>query len=129
MKRNAYPQATPVYASLLPTLRAVAFEHGYALGLHGSLTTDMDLIACPWVSHAGDPEALIEAMRVAVGGCVFTAKDNDMEWTWSTEKPHGRRAWSIYLGDKPTGPYIDVSVMPRTVFIPGGPLAGPQGGP
>jgi hypothetical protein len=38
------------YTSLLPELRRVAREYGYELGLHGSMTRDLDLIAAPWIS-------------------------------------------------------------------------------
>lgn len=87
----------------LPGIVAVARELGYALGVHGSLARDLDVIACPWVETAAPAEELVEAIRAKVGGCLSTQGP--------TERPHGRRAWSIHLGG---GPYIDLSVMPRS---------------
>ena len=40
------------YASLWPDLREVALDCGWALGLHGSLASDMDIMAMPWTEEA-----------------------------------------------------------------------------
>jgi hypothetical protein len=99
------------YTAILPTLRDVARAHGYALGLHGSTERDLDLIAVPWVEDAADEATFIEALRSAVNGTIFSR-------TYPYAKPHGRRAWVIYIEGPPisTGgaPYIDLSVMPKT---------------
>lgn len=123
--RNRHPSATSLYAQLLPTLREVARGHGYALGVHGSLTTDLDLIAVPWSRDAEHADVLIESLRAAVDG---TIDQRVFSCTACIEgeahcphvghnpsiRPHGRLAWSIYLNSEPAGPYLDVSVMPRT---------------
>jgi len=36
------------YKSVLPKIREVARSCGYAIGLHGSMRRDLDLIAVPW---------------------------------------------------------------------------------
>ena len=106
MRSTAYAL---IYAASLPKLQNVAREHGYALAVHGSMATDLDLIAAPWVEDAVPAIVLIQALRDAIGGFIFHEKENDYNPTW---KPHGRLAWSIYLQDG-DGPYLDISVMPR----------------
>lgn len=105
-----------MFAVALQQLREVAKEHGYALGVHGSMYRDLDLIAAPWTPEAVEPEELIEALRQAIGGWIR----NETEWDSNpTKKPHGRLAWSIYTqyakeGENfYLGPYLDVSVMPK----------------
>jgi hypothetical protein len=100
------------YERLLPLLRQVAREHGYALGFHGSGERDCDLIAAPWVEEASDAEVLIEALRVAMDGHILR---NEGATPTYTQKPHGRRAWAIVpLKDNTDGRlYFDISVMPK----------------
>lgn len=110
-QRLRSPLLALVYANLLPQLRQVAREHGYALGIHGSMATDFDLIACPWTDEVSSAEVLAEAMREAVGGAF-----KQPEWVTDrnpSTRPHGRLAWSIHLDPSLTYPYIDLSVMPR----------------
>ncbi len=93
--------------------RGAAHGCGYALAVHGSELRDLDLIAVPWSDEAQDGDALIAAICRAVGGTINGPP---------TEKPHGRRSFSILVGDvvlgnfKPLRPYLDVSVVP---FLPG----------
>lgn len=85
-------------------LREVARRHGYALAVHGSLTYDIDLIACPWRDLATSPESLAEAIHKAVDAIAGQSKSEGPE-----KKPYGRLAWSFHMGG---GPYVDLSVMP-----------------
>ncbi len=82
-----------------------ARELGYALCIHGSMTRDLDLVACPWTDDAAPAEELVYALRDEVHGAIEPADVAD-----PTGKPHGRLAWRIHCGG---GPYIDLSVMPR----------------
>lgn len=42
----------PFYAAgLYPKLADIFRSHGYALAVHGSVGTDFDLIAVPWVKE------------------------------------------------------------------------------
>lgn len=105
-----------MYAALATTLREVARAKGYALAVHGSMATDLDLIAAPWTDEAVGAHDLAIAIATAVG-CPLSAP---------TEKPHGRLSWSISL-DAPafwsfdknrverhlSNVWIDLSVMPR----------------
>jgi hypothetical protein len=111
----------PMFAWMVPHLTKVARECGYALALHGSMVRDLDLIAVPWVDDAKSPEELAEALRAAVDGKIDTLAHVGWDGPDSedphksirenpTQKPHGRRAWSIYFSGRAF--YIDLSVMP-----------------
>lgn len=114
-RSDFYPNC---YASMLPGLRTRAQECGYALAVHGSMRRDFDLIAVPWTKEATDAPTLVEALRAEVGGFLCEKVHHDIlvaegkPLQTPTLKPHGRMAWSIYLGG---GPYLDLSVMPRLV--------------
>lgn len=110
----------PMYAVLYPALVAIARKHGYALGVHGSMARDFDLIAVPWTEEAGQPMPMIDEMKAAVQG-VYTDHEFDHLLTDGhvTTKPHGRMAWSIHLTTKGSdGPYLDISVMPLKPWVP-----------
>lgn len=101
-----------IYAQLLPRLREVSRECGYALGLHGSMQRDLDIIAAPWTEDAISAKELVERLREEFGGYVIGGTGDGGTWTTEhgTSKPHGREAWSLCFGGKP---FIDISVMPR----------------
>lgn len=120
------PTRAPFFACLYHGLCDVARKHGYALAIHGTVTTDLDLIACPWVDDAADPEVLKNALMEHLGACgyaelmrregyseeltkqVMERHGRDIDgWT---DKPHGRRAVNIYME---FGAKVDLSVMPR----------------
>lgn len=101
-----------LYNRLIGPLRDKARELGYALAVHGSLIRDIDLVACPWIAEAVDAQTLAESLLEVA------AKHNNgtafLRAGCPGYKPHGRLVWSLHLGD---GPYIDLSVMPRTVIF------------
>jgi hypothetical protein len=101
------------YAVTYAEIRVVAKDLGYALALHGSLRSDLDVIAVPWTEEAADEETLVKAICEAAGGFILTDRP-------VSDMPHGRRAWTIHLGGcSATVPpdqratYIDLSVMPK----------------
>jgi hypothetical protein len=103
------------FAWMVPHVAQVARRYGYAIGLHGSMARDLDLIAVPWVKEAAPAETLVEAVRDAVGGDIRNDPPTDANRYHETtrnpaRKPHGRRAWSIYFSGHRF--YIDLSVMP-----------------
>lgn len=91
---------------LLQWLTDAANKCGYALGLHGSLNRDMDLIAAPWTDEAVSADQLVSAMAKAAGGWI----DQGVCGINPEYRPHGRIAYTVQLG---RGLYLDVSVMPR----------------
>jgi hypothetical protein len=108
-----------LYEAILPTLRATARSHGYALGLHGSGQRDLDLIAAPWTEDASAAEVLVEALRASINGHI-----SEHEGYNPMSKPHGRRVWSIrpLEGNPRAELYVDLSVMPLLpCMVPGNP--------
>ena len=111
--RNRHSSYALVYAAILAQLQEIAREHGYALGVHGSMATDLDLIACPWTDDAGEPQDMIDAF------CKYLKLMWDIPDVGNpVVKPHGRLAWCLHFDHKSPysvgGPYLDVSVMPRS---------------
>jgi hypothetical protein len=105
LKDRYGPKVRPIaYVCHVPRITAVAREHGYAIGIHGSLQRDLDLIAVPWSEVAVEPDALVLAICEVVGGFIMPHQEEP------TKKPHGRLAWTIQLG---AGLYIDLSVTPK----------------
>src|SRR5690242_12079906 len=119
MPDKPIPKA-PAFTWLIPHLTELARKHGYAIGLHGSMNRDLDLIAVPWIEDAAPAEVLVEAIREAIDGHIIP--DGTPAGKWDGEKfvsavirqpepkPHGRRAWSIHFCGHHF--YIDLSVMP-----------------
>jgi hypothetical protein len=94
----------------------VARQHGYALAVHGSMATDLDAVAVPWVEKVSEPDVLAEAIRECVGGCFPGAETAEQN---AGLKPHGRRSYNIlpsnlFLGvpKLPWSPWIDLAIMP-----------------
>jgi hypothetical protein len=97
----------PIYVTLYPPLADIAREHGYSLAVHGSVASDFDLIAIPWVETPKPADELVAAFarRLALlEGTFGTSMDTEPEL-----KPHGRRAWNLYIGGMAK---LDLSVMP-----------------
>ena len=80
----------------------VAKTVGYAVGLHGSMKRDVDLIAVPWAEGAECADRLVNdlcrALNARTVGC------------WE-QKPHGRLAISIQIDGY--FKVIDLSIMGR----------------
>ena len=104
---------------LIEPLRERARALGYAIGVHGSLGYDIDLIAVPWTIDAVDPVELAEALRLRAEEICGAAINHDkcgaanpayFDQGSPNSKPHGRRVWAFQVG---AGAYIDLSVMPR----------------
>jgi len=102
------------YRGVLPAIITAAKEHGYAIGVHGSLRRDLDLIAAPWTEDYSDKDELAQAIHEAALGPV------QEKYNW-TEKPLGRLAssfpicWTensdVFQLETNLG-NIDLSVMP-----------------
>lgn len=105
------------YIAILGILHDVAKAHGYALGIHGTLGRDLDLIAVPWVEEAEDHETLVREMARVIDGKIYSIitikKDGEnVESPNPVYNPHGRVSWVINMGG---GAYIDVSVTGRVI--------------
>ncbi len=106
-----------VYPKLLEAAREIAQPLGYAIGVHGSMLYDLDLIAAPWSEPCVSPqelaEALVNGLRVPIPdeddeGITFLVK-SPRKPDGFHEKPHGRLACTIMFWGHL---HIDLSVMP-----------------
>lgn len=97
----------PAYVSMYPILSEIARENGYALTVHGTVSSDFDLVAIPWTEQAVSADMLVKAIATRMKLCFgeFGTGVYGPE-----EKPHGRIAWVLGVGN---GAGIDISVMPR----------------
>lgn len=98
---------SPWYVMAYVGLERVAWRHGYALTLHGSMARDLDLVAIPWTKDADDPDKLI----AAIVRFVIVQSDVKIFHPQSTIKPHGRLAYTVPLSRGRN--YLDISVMPK----------------
>lgn len=101
------------FAHRLPAIREAAQAHGYAIGVHGSMRRDLDLIATPWRDGAADKDTLAHAIAEAACGI---SRHGAYDWE---AKPLGRMATSIPCcwatwHDEPGTGHIDLSVTPVT---------------
>lgn len=93
------------YAVLYNSFRQAALDCGYALSLHGSMASDMDMIAVPWVADAKSPDELVAKISDCIDGTVW--KDHHL--MDREERINGRLCYTIsIMGDW----QIDLSVMP-----------------
>lgn len=97
--------------TVIDAIRAIAREHGYAIGVHGSMRSgsDIDLIAAPWTKDAHAPRTLMRAVNKLP--YLWRVKEHDKD----PPKPHGRFAfvWLIQARHGSCPGYVDLSVMPR----------------
>lgn len=66
----------------------VAREHGYAVGLHGSMKRDCDLVAVPWVEAYATPQVLIDALCESLDATEVGPRE---------PKPNGRIAVNLQI--------------------------------
>lgn len=92
------------YAVLLESFRKAALDCGYALAIHGSMASDLDLIAVAWVEDARPVAELVKAISDCIDGTVWKDKH-----VICTENRFGRLLYSLsIMGDF----QIDLSVFP-----------------
>lgn len=113
----------PYFAIIASQLDRVAQRFGWAVTLHGSMSRDLDVVLIPWTDDAEHEDKVVDAIRFFVEGTYITSarKRNEKKMKSSTkdgiahfsvtEKPHGRRAISLYIGHSQY--YLDISIMPR----------------
>jgi hypothetical protein len=91
------------YGRIFTQTRIIAWQYGFALLTHGSRTRDLDVLMVPWEERAYDEIVPAVVNRIAkVAG--LTVKGEP------TDKPHGRKAYTLFLPDMVR--WVDLSVMP-----------------
>ncbi|MGN1187128.1 MAG: hypothetical protein ACI4R6_01435 [Lachnospiraceae bacterium] len=92
------------YASIYDDLKHAAKKCGWALGLHGSLANDMDIMAMPWTEDAKPVEVVMRAMS----DCFAENPFKDMHTIPYYEKPNNRVVYTMLIwGDF----YLEINVM------------------
>ena len=84
-----------------PELRRVAAECGWALGVHGSVVHDLDLMAMPWVEKHTTADELAEKLAAVADNYGRPYEKDDKS------KPNNRIVYTIFAGDS----YIDLNVI------------------
>ncbi len=103
----------PDYARIFTQARIIAWQYGYACVMHGSFTRDLDLLLVPWEDRAASNHDQLIKMIAEAGELKFRDGKEILESTvdWS-EKPHGRKACSLFFPAFHDRRWIDISVMP-----------------
>lgn len=101
---QVYGIIDPEYGRIYTMVRKLAWEEGYAIGLHGSFTRDLDMIAVPWERGNHNPEKLIARIVQATG--LHNMHSNP------GHKPFGRRVWTLTMPEFGDPRFIDLSIMP-----------------
>jgi hypothetical protein len=92
------------YACIFDDLKKKALECGWALGLHGSLASDMDIMAMPWTEDAKPVEEMIQALS----DCFTDSPFKDMHTIPHYDKPNNRVVYMMSIwGDF----YLDINVI------------------
>lgn len=91
------------YAAMWDDLRNAALDCGWALGLHGSLKSDMDIMAMPWTEEALPAPVMISALC----GC-FTDAEDLTGTVQVTIKPNNRTVYTLSIW---ADFYLDISVI------------------
>lgn len=99
----------PDYARVFTIARAIAWQEGYALMMHGSFTRDLDLLAVPWTEKACPPSLLIARIIDSTG-----LRENGHP---PGKKPHHRQAWTLLFPDFTDPRFVDIGVMARDVDL------------
>lgn len=92
------------YASIWPDIMHAAHSCGWAVGLHGSLANDMDIMAMPWTAEAKPVEAMVRAISDCFVGSPW--KDNHL--VAYRDKPNGRVVYTVSIW---ADWYLDINVI------------------
>lgn len=104
------PSITPAYVCMFPILAEIAQSCGYALAVHGSVTSDLDVVAIPWTDQCVDgPQLVFAIWQYASIYHIDFEYPEEHKLKAPEVKPHGRLSYSIPLY---AGAVIDLSVMP-----------------
>lgn len=92
------------YACILEDLKVAAGNCGWALGLHGSLSHDMDIMAMPWTEDAKPVGTMIQALS----DCFTDNPWKGRHVTPHYDKPNNRVVYTINIH---SNWYLDINVI------------------
>ena len=84
-----------------PEIREIAAECGWAVGVHGSVVHDLDLMAMPWVENHLPADEFVRKLAERVDN-----QHRDFVKD-TTSKPNGRVVYTIFAGNT----YIDLNII------------------
>ena len=94
------------YTVLWNDFRQAALDLGWTLALHGSMASDMDIVAIPWIEDASDEEALVKALSDCIGATTWKSH----HFRDPSERPHNRVIYTLSIY---SDFYIDLSIMKK----------------
>ena len=89
------------YATIYEDLKNAALDKGWALGLHGSLNSDMDIMAMPWTLNASSDLEMIDSLK----NCFTDAKNINVE---IYDGPNNRKTFTLTIW---ADFYLDINVI------------------
>ena len=92
------------YACILDDLKQSALNCGWALGLHESLSSDMDIMAMPWVENASPVEEMISALS----DCFSDSPYKEFHVVPHKGKPNNRVVYTMSIWKDW---YLDINVI------------------
>ena len=92
------------YTVMWNHFRQAALNLGWTLALHGSMASDMDIMAAAWVEDAKPVEDLVKALSNCIDGTIW----KDSHFKPNHDKPHGRIVYTLSIY---SDFYIDLSIV------------------
>ena len=86
-----------------PEIRQIAAECGWAIGVHGSITHDLDLMAMPWTENHTTADELAQRLTDTNEPHFL----RPYEKSKPGDKPNGRIVYTIFMSNT----YIDLNVI------------------
>ncbi len=94
------------YACIWDDLRKAAMNCGWALGLHGSLANDMDIMAMPWTEDAKPVEEMVKSLS----DCFTGSRSKGEHTIPHFDKPNGRVVYTMHIW---ADFYLDINVISK----------------
>jgi hypothetical protein len=92
------------YAAMWEDIRKCAMDLGWAVAIHGSLSSDMDIMAMPWTNDTVSFEKLV----CSISKLFDSNSISELYSITYNEKPHGRIVATIPIWEDF---YLDVSTI------------------
>jgi hypothetical protein len=104
----------PDYARIFTQARIIAWQYGYACVMHGSFTRDLDLLLVPREERAfSNHEQILKLIAQACGLRFSDGVEDILKAKVDlTDKPHGRKACSLYFPGSADRRWVDLSFTP-----------------